>query len=156
MSDGGKNIDKAADASPSSTTSTTGGQQPTRTAASKLRGFKRIRVADTQQSMIIVGGALVPEGRGSQTDRPAGAVEGAAMADQRKKAALDDTMEPAPPVNWAEVYEDEVAAAANGILFQPGYEPQKGKKLQHVIDLDPPGQPHWLSGLRRQPPPTKK
>lgn len=72
------------------------------------------------------------------------------MADEPKKATPQDKMEPAPPVNWAEVYEDEVAAAEDGVLFQPGYVPQKGKKLRYVIDLDPPGQPHWLSGLRKQ------
>lgn len=71
---------------------------------------------------------------------------------QRKvpDAQQGDLFAPAPAIKWADIYEDEVAAAEAGILFQPGYVPQKGKKLEHVIDLDPPGQPHWQSGLATQ------
>lgn len=58
---------------------------------------------------------------------------------------------PDKPIDWSEVWEDEVAAAEAGLLFQPGYEPQKGKKVTCVIDLDPPGEPHWLSRQGRTP-----
>lgn len=53
-----------------------------------------------------------------------------------------------PAVDFDAIYEDEVDAAERGVLFQPGYVPQKGRKA-NILDLDPPGQPHWLSGERR-------
>lgn len=47
---------------------------------------------------------------------------------------------------WSETFKDEVEAAEGGVLFPPGYVPQKGKPLtMPVLDLDPPGAPHCLS-----------
>ena len=65
------------------------------------------------------------------------------MTQSRKKPS------PPPSVDWSRIYKDEVEAAEDGILFQPGYVPQRGKPLTGVIDLDPPGQPHWLSGMAK-------
>ena len=71
-------------------------------------------------------------------------------AEEFPPAPPDLDAPPYTPVDWESYYKDEVEAAADGMMFQPGYVPQKGKPVRGVIDLDAPGQPHWLSGRRKR------